>query len=332
MSKVSVIITTKNRLELLKKALKSVLMQTYTDFECIVVVDNSTDGTREYLETITDKRVKTIFIEEAESKGGNYARNKGIDASTGDFLAFLDDDDEWLPLKLEKQIKLFDDQEVGLVFCGHMDEYDDGKMCVKITPADDQQGDLSQFVFKFIFCTTSMMMVRRQLMLSIGKFDENVYFWQEYDVCIRLCQNTKVAFVKEPLMILRHIRADKNRLTNKFEGWVDAVKYQNRKYRKLIHNLSDQYKWDRELMVYIDAAIRCENCGDKRRQRHYLLKIAQMTHKGEDIFRYLFNIGNYRWMRMRFAAFKLRRAIIGELEHEEFYVCRDEFIKKETGE
>lgn len=300
MCKISAIITTKNRRDLLQKAVESVLNQTYQDLECIVVDDASTDETRAYLKGIKDTRIKPVFITPEESKGGNYARNRGIQASNGEFLAFLDDDDEWFPTKLEKQLALFEDPEVGLVFCGHIDVYDYRNMMVKVTPADDQQGDLSQFVFKFIFCTTSMMMVRKSLMLQIGCFDENIRFWQEYDVCIRLCQITKVAFVKEPLMLLRHNISDKHRLTNKFDGWVQAVRYQNHKYKDLIADLPEQYKWDRKLMIYIDAAKRCENAGDRKRQHFYLKKIAEMTHLRIDYVRYFGNIGFFVWDKLRY--------------------------------
>lgn len=309
MSKISAIITTKNRRNLLEKAVESVLNQTYRDLECIVVDDASTDDTQFYLSEIKDPRVKIIYITPEESKGGNYARNRGIQASEGEFLAFLDDDDEWFPKKLEKQIALFEDPEVGLVFCGHIDVYDYRNMMVKVIPADDQQGDLSQFVFKFIFCTTSMMMVRKQLMLQIGCFDENVRFWQEYDVCIQLCQITKVAFVKEPLMILRHNTSDKQRLTNKFEGWKRAVKYQNHKYKDLIDDLPEKTKWERKLMIYIDAAKRCENAGDRKQQHFYLKKIAQMTHYKVDYTRYRWNIGFLKWEKMRYCKYRLLEKI-----------------------
>lgn len=316
MCKISAIITTKNRRELLQKAVESVLNQTYQDMECIVVDDASTDETRAYLEGIKDTRIKRVFITPEESKGGNYARNRGIQASKGEFLAFLDDDDEWFPTKLEKQIALFENPEVGLVFCGHIDVYDYRNMMVKVTPADDQQGDLSQFVFKFIFCTTSMMMVRKQLMLQIGCFDENVRFWQEYDVCIQLCQITKVAFVKEPLMLLRHNISDKQRLTNKFDGWKQAVKYQNHKYKDLIADLPEKTKWERKLMIYIDAAKRCENAGDRRQQHFYLRRIAQMTHYKIDILRYVMNIGFLKWDKMRFIKYQLLKPITKQKDND----------------
>ena len=290
MSLVSAIITTRNRKDLLKKAIQSVLTQTYEEIECIVVVDASEDGTQEYLKSLTDPRVRTIFIDKEESKGGNYARNKGIQAAKGEFLALLDDDDEWFPTKIEQQIKLFENPEIGLVYCGHVNDYDE-KRFVCVYPEEYQQGDMSQAVFKTIFCTTSMMMIRKSVMEEIGGFDETVSFWQEYDVLIRVSQITKVAYVREPLMLLRHTLKDKNRLSNKLDGWVQTVHNQNRKYREFIHKLPENIKRERKIMIYTAGAIRCEIAGDKRRQRYYLLKIAKITKEPADYRRWIFNIG-----------------------------------------
>ena len=91
MKKVSAIITTHNRLELLKRAINSVKTQTYPNIECIIVSDNSSDGTDEYCSSLDD--VIFISIPSKESRGGNYARNLGIKKSKGEYVAFLDDDD-----------------------------------------------------------------------------------------------------------------------------------------------------------------------------------------------------------------------------------------------
>lgn len=116
---VSVVIPTHNRADLLPRAINSVLKQTYTNIEVIIVSDGSTDNTRDVVDSFikNDDRVK--FIEYTPSKGGNVARNKGIEASTGEYIAFLDDDDEWLLEKLKKQVEIIEsDKEIGLVYTG----------------------------------------------------------------------------------------------------------------------------------------------------------------------------------------------------------------------
>ena len=110
--KVSAIITTHNRLELLIKAINSVLNQTYENIELIIVDDNSTDGTRTYIQKLLleNKDISYIYISPDDSKGGNYARNLGINAASGEYIAFLDDDDEWLVDKIQKQINFLKDK------------------------------------------------------------------------------------------------------------------------------------------------------------------------------------------------------------------------------
>lgn len=111
---VSAIITTHNRIDLLKRAVKSVYEQTYPNIELIVVDDNSTDGTQTWCES---QNFHYIRIPSGESKGGNYARNLGIKASKGEYVAFLDDDDYWLPEKTEKQMWLMMEKGDCVVYC-----------------------------------------------------------------------------------------------------------------------------------------------------------------------------------------------------------------------
>lgn len=294
MSRVSAVITTHNRCDTLKLALDSVLNQTYTDLEVIVVVDNSTDNTMEYLKSVEDPRVKVVYIPEEESRGGNYARNLGVKTAGGELIAFLDDDDIWYPEKIEKQVEIVDGEGADLVYCAHIDDFNNGKIRNLIVPWDDMKGDLSQFVFHCIFCTTSMLMVKKALILEVGGFDESLKCWQEYDLCIRLCQKAKVGFVKEPMMELMHNFQDSARLTNKYDAWVESVNYINHKYAALIKALPDNIKEWRKIMIYRDAVMRLETIKDYKKMRQYLKKIVQITHNKYDFARYVLNIGEYR--------------------------------------
>ncbi|MFL6306060.1 MAG: glycosyltransferase family 2 protein [Candidatus Sulfotelmatobacter sp.] len=101
-TRVSVVIPTRNRPELVRRAVESVLAQTHRDFEIIVVIDGPDQGTETALCEIRDPRLHVLPL--PESLGGSDARNAGITASTGAWVAFLDDDDEWLPQRLERQL------------------------------------------------------------------------------------------------------------------------------------------------------------------------------------------------------------------------------------
>lgn len=298
MCKVSAVITTHNRCQDLKKALASVIDQTERDLEIIVVVDNSTDDTMEYLSTVKDPRLNVIFIGPEETKGGNYARNKGIQAASAPVIAFLDDDDIWFENKIERQLQVMEEEGCGLCFCGHVDNWDKGKLRLDIIPHEDIKGDMSSRVFLGIFCTTSMLMAKTDLVRQVGCFDESVKFWQEYDLCIRLCQVTTVGCAREPLMELMHDFGDPARLSNKFFEWVDAVKQQNKRYDHLIKQMSEIDQKMRWRMIYYDAVIRCDAMGDKKRMRHYLYKIYKITGNKFDYLRYLFNISDRKRIAM----------------------------------
>ena len=99
---VSVVIPAYNRVDSIRVAVESVLRQSWTDFELLVVDDGSTDGTREAVRAIPDPRLR--LIETPRNMGASAARNLGIEEARGDWVAFQDSDDEWLPLKLEKQM------------------------------------------------------------------------------------------------------------------------------------------------------------------------------------------------------------------------------------
>src|SRR5215475_868787 len=116
MPKVSVIIPTHNRAEFLRSAITSVLNQTFQDFEIIIIDDASKDHTQEVIANFNDARIKVIYNQ--VSKGAAGARNIGIMNSSSEYTAFLDDDDEWLPEKLQIQNCFLDDSpsEVGGVY------------------------------------------------------------------------------------------------------------------------------------------------------------------------------------------------------------------------
>src|SRR4030042_5052103 len=106
MPTVSIIIPTYNRAHLVMRAINSVLDQSFQDFEIIIVDDASRDNTEKMVSGIRDKRI--FYIRHEKNRGGSAARNTGIKQARGEYIAFLDSDDEWLPEKLEKQLKVLE--------------------------------------------------------------------------------------------------------------------------------------------------------------------------------------------------------------------------------
>lgn len=289
--KVSAVITTHNRLNDLKNAINSVLEQTYKNIELIVVDDNSDDETKEYMENFAKENynIKYIRISKDESKGGNYARNKGIDLSSGEYIAFLDDDDIWLPTKIEKQVKVIEkNKDIGLVYCGKYDKFDNGKK-YKFKIDETYRGNLAQLCFQSIFCITSEILTRKSVLEGVGKFDINMKFWQEYDLTIRICQKYLIDYVNEPLIIYSVSFNDKARLTNKLEKWEENLLIFEKKYKEIIDNLPVQIQENRKLMILRDRSTRQYTSGRKKECKKTLKEIWKITKNIKDFAHYILN-------------------------------------------
>jgi len=259
METVSVIVTTRNRLELLKRAIASVMNQTYHNIECIVVDDASSDGTEEYCLSLP---IKYIRISNQPHKGGaNHGRNIGVRVATGRWVAFLDDDDYWFPTKIEKQVDLLLNRKCGLVYCGYQKEIirKKGVHYRDCLPDANFQGDLSRKILTTInSCTTSLILTEKQLLSDIGMFDEEINFWQDYELTIRAAQATPFYFVDEILCVYRVDQQDRQRITNKYNGWNHTIHYIYEKHRTLYEKLSLTEKIRRKKIWIRDATKRCK--------------------------------------------------------------------------
>ena len=197
---VSVIIPTYNRAHLVGRAIRSVLNQTFQDFEIIVVDDGSTDNTEEVIKSFNDPRIR--YIRHEQNRGGSAARNTGIRAARGEYIAFLDSDDEWLPQKLERQVNAFKslDETTGLVYTGL--RFVDHKGAL----VWEQRPNLSGYIFhkllrRNVIGTASSVMLRRDCLLFTGLFDETLPSRQDLDLWIRIARQFKVFPIPEPLTV-----------------------------------------------------------------------------------------------------------------------------------
>jgi len=197
---VSVIIPTYNRAHLVGRAIRSVLNQTYQDFELIVVDDGSTDNTEEVIRSFDDDRIR--YIRHDQNKGGAAARNTGIKAARGEYIAFLDSDDESLPENLEKKVKVFNSafSDVGLVYSKVIRDLGDYEYTTQKRGIKAQE---SMFEYLFLHqgvIQTSTLLARSSLLGDI-LFDEDLDKHQDWDFVIRLNSVTKFHFLDEPLAI-----------------------------------------------------------------------------------------------------------------------------------
>lgn len=290
-NKVSAVIITHNRKKMLSNAIRSVLNQTYNNIELIVVNDNSTDGTKEYLQDLLKKEeIKVININEAHSRGGGYARNVGIRNSTGNYIAFLDDDDVWNSQKIQKQVSFLDkNPSYGMVYCRRIDkDYSSDTQKLESTKGK-MSGNLSNTCFTKTVCTSSSMMVRKEIFYNIGGFDEKLQFWQDFELNIRIAHYTLIGFLNEPLMVYSLGNNDKGKLTNKFTGWWNSINYIESKHKNYFMRLPNETIKAWKIMIYKDAARRCKKSQLYTQERSYRYKVWQLDKSIYNLLRLIIN-------------------------------------------
>jgi glycosyltransferase involved in cell wall biosynthesis len=195
---VSVIIPTKNRHDLLVRAIKSVLNQTYSNLEIIIVDDSSSDETKSHIYKIKDERIKYIF--QNNRKGGAAARNTGILNAKGEFISFLDDDDYWAPEKIEKQLHVFKTHEkICAVYSGYfIVEAKKGKIIGAVKPK--YHGNIyKRLLTENCVGTTSTVIVKSKVLIN-ELFDESLPSCQDWDLWLRLSKFHEFWSVNEPLV------------------------------------------------------------------------------------------------------------------------------------
>ena len=191
------IIPTVDRPEFLGAALRSVLSQTVGDFEVLVIDDGSTTDLLPLLQKFGDDRIR--YFRHESRRGEAAARNLGIRRARGAYLAFLDDDDEWLPEKLRLQLALFSGcpDTVGCVYGGHVTiRARDGQELAREVPA--KRGDLSNDLLdRNILGPPSTVMLKRECLERVGLFDESIAFGVDYDLWLRIAQEYHFDFVPD---------------------------------------------------------------------------------------------------------------------------------------
>lgn len=195
--KVSIIIPTYNRSTLLPRAINSVLKQTFTKYEIIIVDDHSQDNTPGVIDSFSDPRIRAIRHE--RNKGQSAAINTGISNAEGEYIAFLDDDDEWLPNKLEGQVNILDSSppNVALVY-GWMDRVEDSTRWLMPAYRNTAEGDIFEDALALnIPGPTIVLLVRTSVSRDIGGFNEDLSRYNDADFICRLAQKYHVAVLPE---------------------------------------------------------------------------------------------------------------------------------------
>lgn len=206
--KVSVVMPVYNREESVKDSIFSVLRQTMSQFELIIVDDGSVDNTVDVIKTVRDDRIRLICLE--ENKGASYARNIGIEAACGQYIAFIDSDDQWTIEKLDEQLKYMEENELEISFTPYIIDKEN-----RIVPKDFERyfiyNNIKSILQIHNIIGTPTLIVNRKIILAVGGFDESLPRLQDYELAIKLVQEYKIGCCNK---ILLHVGSDSsNRIT-----------------------------------------------------------------------------------------------------------------------
>lgn len=251
---ISAIITTyKREPSMILRALNSILQQTLKDIEIIIVDDSPGDYPfrNDVKEMVLEQRdihkeVEIRYIQHEKNMGACAARNTGLVAATGKFIAYLDDDDEWLPEKLEKQLPLMADSTVALVYCGRFCKDDTTDKCI-IEKTEYYRGDVFKTLLDHNFIgSTSFPLIRTEALKEIGGFDVLMKSAQDYDVWLRLSEKYSIDYVDEPLVIY-HMH-DGERITSNPQKKIDGLERLNKKFETYLEQDSKLW-WRRNIVI-----------------------------------------------------------------------------------
>ncbi|MAR83482.1 MAG: glycosyl transferase [Legionellales bacterium] len=206
---ISVIIPTYNRAHCLSRALDSVFNQSFSCFECHVIDDASTDNTLELLSSYPNISVTAL----SQQMGVSAARNMGISQAKGEWLAFLDSDDEWLPAKLSRQVALINaSPEARWV---HTNETW-VRLGVRVNPMKKHEkrgGWIYKYCLPRCVVSPSSVLIHRSVFESIGLFDEQLPACEDYDLWLRIAAHYPVLFEEASCLV-------------KYGGHADQLSYQ----------------------------------------------------------------------------------------------------------
>lgn len=201
MTKISVIIPAYNAMTYLPTTLASVLAQTFTDFEVLIINDGSSDNIMHWAKSLTDKRVKLIS---QTNKGVSVARNTGITKAQGEYIAFLDADDLWHPTKLAKQVEYLDTHPaIGLVSTWVTLINEKGKFLSEAKLRFKPENIWRQMIEQCLISCGSVPMVRRSCFKTVGLFDANLKFGEDWEMWTRIAARFDFGLVEECLVSYR---------------------------------------------------------------------------------------------------------------------------------
>lgn len=233
MAKVTAIITSYKRdVKIVERAVNSILNQTFSDIEILVVDDNVPDSkySAELKKLCENKDV--TYLTQGANRGACSARNYGIKYASGDYIGFLDDDDEWLPKKIEMQLDAFEkNQKVGLVYCRGNIVNEENHKVIKIYNQDNIKTNLSfqELLTKDYIGSTSQPLVKKECFEKVGGFWEEQPARQDYEMWLRISQKYQIYGIQD--ILFNHNMHEGEQISRNFDKSYKGYK-----------NILDRYK------------------------------------------------------------------------------------------
>lgn len=222
MPKVSVVIPTYNRPKLLERALRSVMLQTFKDYEILVIQNGDGRSAEKVVDQFsrTGTPVRCFHLPVA---GAVNARNFGAGESKGDYLAFLDDDDEWLSTKLETQVKILEQaNDIGMVTCRGLRVRENGEVMEDIPENFSGHPDFNALIEEgCVIYSLSSILVRKKIFEEVGGFNPGYSIGNDYDWYLRCARRYSIYSVQAPLY-LYHQHPD-NLSSDSVKKWSEIV-------------------------------------------------------------------------------------------------------------
>ncbi|MDD3375259.1 MAG: glycosyltransferase family 2 protein [Candidatus Omnitrophica bacterium] len=262
---ISVIVPAYNRAEMLTRAIKSVLAQDYINFEIIVVDDASTEDIKQAVESFKDERI--LYFRQQENRGAAAARNIGMRKARGEYLAFLDSDDEFVPNRLSRLLEVFRslEQKPGMIFT-NASEINTKREKVSTVDKDFRSGYVTTEC-KFpasVFTPTSCWIFRREACRG-DFFDEEIQVGEDCDYFARIVRKQPSYFLNE-LLVVKHVH-------DNAQGRVPLQCLEQTKQR-ILKKWFPKMKKDKKFLVnfYCAMAKDLVRCGNKKKARDVLWK------------------------------------------------------------
>lgn len=242
---ISIVITTYNRAFLLPKSIKSVLCQTFPDFELIIVDDHSSDETPDVVGSFQDPRIR--YIRHDRNQGLPASRNTGLQYAEGKYIAYLDDDDEWLPQKLALQLQVMETSEYHpcLVYCGALRE--SSNQTEQSIPTE--QGKMKNWIYEGYTMVESCMIISREALLQIGGYSEELVSCIDHDVWMKMA---KTGFYMKPVpqALVRIFDSSRDQMTSNLDKRLIGITQFFQKWKPVVLEEKGIFAWKKIEKVY----------------------------------------------------------------------------------